>query len=70
MNWKALALSFTLLSLALCACSSDALKRAAYEASYQKGCMDRTATPQCDPAHKSYDEYGKDREQLIKPDSR
>lgn len=45
------------------ACSSDAAKRAAYESAYQKSCVDRTGTTNCDPDHKSYDEYRKQREQ-------
>lgn len=43
-------------------CSSDEVKRGAYEAIYQKGCMDRSGTPDCDPEHKSYDQYKNDRE--------
>ncbi len=46
------------------ACSSEAAKRAAYESAYQKSCIDRTGTTaNCDPGHKSYDEYRKQREQ-------
>ena len=55
-------------ALACTACSSEATKRAAYEALYQKDCMDRTGIPQCDPEHKDYDEYRKEREEVLKPD--
>ena len=57
MKRKLLAAGALLLALAFSACSSEELKRAAYEAAYQKGCMDRSAMPNCDPAHPSYDEY-------------
>ncbi|SEQ38329.1 hypothetical protein SAMN04488038_10614 [Solimonas aquatica] len=49
------------LLLSLAACSSEAAKRAAYEAAYQKSCTDRTGNAQCDPNHPSYDEYRKQR---------
>lgn len=52
------------------ACSSDQVKRSAYEAAYQKSCMDHTGTPNCDPEHMTYDEYRKDREQVLEPESR
>jgi len=48
------------------ACTSEAVKRSTYEASYQKHCMDSTGAPNCDPEHKSYDEYKKDREEVLK----
>lgn len=50
-----------LLLLALSACSTEAAKRAAYEAAYQKSCLDRDGTTQCDASHLSYDEYRKQR---------
>jgi hypothetical protein len=52
----------SLLLAFLFGCSSDAVKRGAYEAIYQKGCMDRSGTPDCDPEHKSYDQYKNDRD--------
>lgn len=55
-------------ALACAACTSEATKRAAYEALYQKDCIDRTGIPQCDPEHKDYDEYRKEREEVLKPD--
>jgi len=58
-----------LLSLAWSACTSDNVKRAAYEAAYQKGCIDRVGVPDCDPAHKSYEEYSRDRDQLVRLDA-
>jgi len=61
MNRNLVAASAVLLSLAASACTSDGLPRAAYEAVYQKGCMDRTAAPNCDPAHKTYEEYSRAR---------
>ena len=57
------------LAVALCACTSGAAKRAAYEAVYQKECLDRTGVPNCDPAHKSYDEYTRDRNEALERDS-
>lgn len=48
--------------LTLHGCASDAVKRSTYEALYQKQCMDRSGAPHCDPEHKSYEEYKKDKE--------
>lgn len=48
-----------MLVLLLAACSSEGARRAAYEAAYQKGCLDRGAQANCDPQHPSYDEYRK-----------
>ncbi len=59
-----------LLCLTLSGCSSEGVQRAAYEAAYQKGCMDRTGATNCDPGHKTYEEYQKERSQLSKPDPR
>jgi hypothetical protein len=60
------------LTLALAACTSEGLKRGAYESLHQKQCMDRTGEPNCDPEHSSYENYQGDREQLLesteKPD--
>ena len=64
MNKKLLVATAVLLSLAWSACTSDHIKRAAYEAAYQKSCMARVGRPDCDPAHKSYEEYSKARDQL------
>lgn len=51
--------------LALSGCSSEAMKGGAYEALYQKECMDRTGVPDCDPDHKSYETYRRDREEVL-----
>ena len=59
-----------LLSLAWSACTSGNIKRAAYEATYQKGCIDRVGVPNCDPGQPSYAEYSNDRERLTRPDTR
>jgi len=53
----------------LAACSSEAVKRSTYEALHQKQCMDDAKTPNCDPEHKSYDQYKKDREETLKSES-
>ena len=68
MNTRAInGLGMMVVSL-LPACTSDQVKRSAYEAVYKKGCMDETGVPNCDPEHMTYDEYTKDRERLVKPD--
>ena len=54
------------LLLVLSACASESAKRGAYEAIYQKGCMDREGKLNCDPEHKSYDQYKKEREESPK----
>ena len=56
-------------ALACPACSTEATKRAAYEALYQKDCLDRTGVPQCDPEHKDYDQYRQERDETLNPDS-
>jgi hypothetical protein len=57
------ALFTSLLLTLLSGCTSDEVKRGAYNALYQKSCMDRAGTPDCDPEHKSYDQYKHDREE-------
>ena len=57
-----------LIALAATACTSESVKRGSYEALYQKQCMDRTGTPNCEPGHESYDAYRKDREAVLKKD--
>jgi hypothetical protein len=56
-----------MLLLTLSACASEPVRRGAYEAIYQKGCLDRAGKPNCDPEHKSYDQYKKEREESQKP---
>lgn len=54
------------LLLVLSACASESVTRGAYEAVYQKGCMDRAGKLNCDPEHKSYDQCKKEREEPAK----
>jgi hypothetical protein len=49
-------------------CSAEAVKRATYETLYQKQCMDRVGTPNCDRDRESYDEYKKEREEALNRD--
>jgi hypothetical protein len=56
-------------ALALAACSSEAIKSSTYEALHHKGCIDRAGTPFCDPQHKSYEQYQKERDAALKPQS-
>lgn len=70
MDKKLLAAIAILMSLAWTACSSDHFKRAAYEAAYQKGCIDRVGVPNCAAAYPSYVQYQADRDQLVKRDAR
>jgi len=58
----------SLVAFACAACSSEATKRAAYEALYQKDCIDRTGIPQCDPEHMYYDRYRTERDEALNPD--
>lgn len=51
----------------LSACSTEAVKRGAYESLHQKHCIDTTGSPNCDPEHKAYDRYRQDRESLKPP---
>jgi len=66
MDKKLLAATAVLLSLAWSACTSDHVKRAAYEAAYQKGCIDRVGLPVCNPEHQNYDQYQSERDKLVK----
>ena len=59
-----------LLSLAWSACTSDNIKRAAYESAYQNGCIDSVGVPNCAPEHKTYEEYSRDSDQLARRDDR
>jgi len=56
-----------LLSL-LSGCTEDGLKRTAYDAIYQRNCIDRYGVPDCESEHKNYDRYKYDREQSLKGD--
>ena len=67
MNLRTIVGTAALLALALSACSSAAVKGSVYEALQQKGCIDRAGTPHCDPEHKGYDEYTKERDAAFKP---
>jgi hypothetical protein len=53
--------------LTVAACTREALNRGAYDAAYQKECLDRTGTMNCDPQHPSYDKYNKQRTEETKP---
>lgn len=69
MDKKLLAATAVLLSLAWSACTSDHVKRAAYEATYQKSCIDRIGLPACNPDHLSYEQYQAERDRLVKRDA-
>lgn len=66
MDKKLLAAIAVLLSLAWTACSSDHFKRAAYEAIYEKGCIDRVGLPNCSPERLSYEQYQAERQWPVK----
>ncbi len=55
-----------LLVLALTGCASESGKRVTYDVLYQRACIERTGTLNCDPEHKDYDRYKKEREELLK----
>lgn len=57
------------LTLSLAGYSAASVRGGAYEAAYQKGCMDQERTPNCDPAHTDYDTYQRQRDAVIKPGS-
>lgn len=60
--------STTLLLLStLTGCASESGKRVTYDVIYQKACIERTGTLNCDPEHKDYDQYKKERDELLKP---
>jgi hypothetical protein len=65
MNYGKLCGIAMLAVVGFCGCTSDAVKRSAYEAVHQKGCMDRTGSPNCDPEHPSYDAYKKQRDEVL-----
>ena len=52
---------------ALSGCASESGKRVTYDVLYQRACIERTGTLNCDPEHKDYDRYKKEREELLKP---
>ena len=49
-------------------CSGDEVKRATYEAAYQRTCIDQSGAPNCDPGHKDYETYTKERSQVLQPE--
>jgi hypothetical protein len=51
--------------LALSGCTSDTLQQGSYEALYQKACLDRAGVPDCDPDHKSFETYRREREEVL-----
>ena len=55
----------TLLASGLVACSPQSIRQGAYEAAYQKGCMDQEGRPNCDPSHADYDTYRRQRDGAI-----
>ena len=64
MKWKGVAICLVSF-IALSGCTVAQLKRGAYGAAYQKQCIDREGTTDCDPAHKSYEEYDREREEFL-----
>ena len=54
------------LMLCITACGQQAVHQGAYEAAYQKGCMDQAGRPNCDPSHPDYETYQRQRDALIK----
>lgn len=67
MNLRTMAGMIALCALALSACSTETVKRSTYEALQQKGCIDRSGSPHCEPQHKDYDAYQKARDAALKP---
>ena len=62
-NHAAIAITFLLI---LSGCTAERLTGGAYEAVYQKHCMDTVRGPDCDPEHRSYDNYNREREEALK----
>jgi hypothetical protein len=50
----------------LSACTSEAFKRASYDALHQRQCIEQTGEPNCDPNYPSYDEYQRQRAEIPK----
>lgn len=69
MNRGASAILIVLLLATSAACTSETVKRGTYEALRQKQCTDNARGLACDPAHEPYEQYDKDREAALKPDS-
>ena len=57
-----------LTALGTTACG-DTFRRDIYESLYQRQCLDREATPDCNRPHQSYDQYAREREQALQPKS-
>ncbi len=62
-----LAAMVVLLLGTLTGCASETGKRVTYDVLYQRACIERIGTLNCDPEHKDYDRYKKEREELLKP---
>lgn len=67
MNRHAILLSLLFLPF-VSACSTETVKRSAYESLHQKHCIETTGSPNCDPEHKNYDRYRQDRDSLKRPE--
>lgn len=62
-NPAAMAMTFV---LGLSDCTAARLTGGAYEAVYQRQCMDTAGNPNWDPEHKSYDDYKRERQEALK----
>ncbi|HKQ30870.1 MAG TPA: hypothetical protein VJS66_06260 [Burkholderiales bacterium] len=52
----------------LSACTVEDFKAGMYEVFYQRQCMEELGMRDCDPEHKRYDDYKKEREALMRPE--
>lgn len=63
---RRLAAAAAALLLLLPGCSSRAVKNSLYETLYQSQCMEKTGAPNCDRQHQSYEDYSRQRQELLK----
>jgi len=52
-------------AICLSACSGEQVKHMVYDALYSRQCVDEKGYPDCNPRHPSYDQYKRERDQVI-----
>ncbi len=50
----------------LSACSMEDIKRAGYDALHQRQCIEQVGVSDCDPNHPDYDEYQRQRSEVVR----
>jgi hypothetical protein len=63
---RVLSIGIGLLATALAACTVQRIEEGMYETFYQRQCLLELAMRNCDPDHRNYEDYKKEREALMR----